>query len=1179
MSFFKKIIFLGFALLPGAVFSADPIPMGEDVLIFQLKKSTGAYTSKYVESDETPQTLNHCPSSSEVTYKGLSRNPDTMDGYSSAFFQGIQILKSNPTQTALVDQMKQMIVQMGDDIVASAIKTDDGHWGWNNLSSDWDAWANGTCTDKSSPNLYASGRSLMVLNRAFETTTDMGKRRAYYDAFIKGVNYWMDDHSNPLLASGSTYAIKNGTLKVNDIKTFYNLKPNNEIFNLAIIGGQRTDLCPGPGCTDAEKALNQLAFSNTTYTLPRPFRFHYTSDDPALVSVNCSGLLGLAMLKMGLFLGRLNDPAFPMPTFDVKVATRDGLKTATLRKSLLYLGHWTMYSIYYNLAQTPSNASYYDVDTPLYMNTAFEAHLGTLTAPALAEAGALLQRQEYLDAAVRSVQENITALRNYASAIYTVKPSTTPIVFAVCSMRNLDTAFSQECASQIYNATHYANGAATRLMSANWIGVSLLQGIVPVSGTPDSAENLMSADRDDTPPTVAITSPVNGTLYPSPRAVTVVAPSPDASRVVFIVDGTPAVTDTASPFTASLTNFAPGPHALTARAYDTVGNSMVSPPISIIVDNLPPSPPSGVAVSMNNQVLDLSWSSSIDQGGGGVAGYRVDLSTDMGFASFVPGWNGREVGLVVATQTAVQMFDALYYTRVRAVDGAGNLSGFSSVVSAKVGPFLDDFETDPVGGPPSRWSVSQVSQTSVTITSEVFAGQSGKSAYLVDDNLNGYCHLQYLPGQQIRSFYYKANYRFRETKSPHYALLGNGNATSLYFINAHSDATWSYYDGAKYVRFAGDTKGYAANTWYQVEVLANLTAGRFSVWVDRVLLGDNLPIPGGNTAISGIRMLPTSAPGMGAMWVDDVVLTTQLPFYSDFESEMVGTAPSGWAVLSSAAQTAVTVAADATPTGGTKSVSLVDDNTSGYCQMQYVPGQQIKGFYYRATYRFRETKSSHYAVMGIGNATSLYFINAHSDGSWSYYDGAKYIRFPGDAKGYAANTWYQVEASADFGTGKFSVWINGALVGDNLPIPGGYTSISGLRMLPASAPGMGAMWVDNIFFENKSGLGNISVSAPAPTFLDPPILVDSLDGARAYPVPFRLGHGADGITFDHLPAETPIHIFTIDGRPVKTLVTDSDGKVTWDMTNDDSNTVMSGVYVALIEKNGERKKLKVVIQK
>jgi hypothetical protein len=75
----------------------------------------------------------------------------------------------------------------------------------------------------------------------------------------------------------------------------------------------------------------------------------------------------------------------------------------------------------------------------------------------------------------------------------------------------------------------------------------------------------------------------------------------------------------------------------------------------------------------------------------------------------------------------------------------------------------------------------------------------------------------------------------------------------------------------------------------------------------------------------------------------------------------------------------------------------------------------------------------------------------------------------------------------------------------------------------------------------KSSYSNVVAAALAP---------NTVDGARAFPSPFRPGQGADRMTFDKIPAGTPLRIFTVDGRPVTTLTTDSEGSVQWDLTND-----------------------------
>ncbi len=148
-------------------------------------------------------------------------------------------------------------------------------------------------------------------------------------------------------------------------------------------------------------------------------------------------------------------------------------------------------------------------------------------------------------------------------------------------------------------------------------------------------------------------------------------------------------------------------------------------------------------------------------------------------------------------------------------------------------------------------------------------------------------------------------------------------------------------------------------------------------------------------------------------------------------------------------------------------------------------------------------------------------------------------------------------------------------IGFNLQIPSN-TFITGFRIQPGTESGKGTIWVDDIYFATARPLAGTGMASPSVFKAIPP---EAVDGARAYPVPFRPGLGADGITFDRLPEDTPIQIFTIDGRPVKQLTTKSTGDVLWDLTNDAGNPVASGVYVALIEKNGGRKKLNVVVQK
>ncbi len=110
--------------------------------------------------------------------------------------------------------------------------------------------------------------------------------------------------------------------------------------------------------------------------------------------------------------------------------------------------------------------------------------------------------------------------------------------------------------------------------------------------------------------------------------------------------------------------------------------------------------------------------------------------------------------------------------------------------------------------------------------------------------------------------------------------------------------------------------------------------------------------------------------------------------------------------------------------------------------------------------------------------------------------------------------------------------------------------------------------------ENHAGVA----TEPSNT-LSASLAPETMESARAYPVPFRPGIGAEGITFDRIPEGSSVKIYTVDGRPVKTLSTDTAGKVLWTLDNEEGSSVASGVYMAVIEKAGARKKIKVLVQK
>jgi glucose/arabinose dehydrogenase len=148
------------------------------------------------------------------------------------------------------------------------------------------------------------------------------------------------------------------------------------------------------------------------------------------------------------------------------------------------------------------------------------------------------------------------------------------------SLQQLTAAPSQVVGSTNYNFLGWSDGgAATHLFAAPVDDLTLTATYT--AGAPNS------------PPSVSITSPLDGAVIPAPGAVeiTVDASDPDGpvQRVEFFDDGTLIATDYDAPW-STFWNATTGSHNLSARAFDVPGLSTTSSPVAVTV-NAPNNPP------------------------------------------------------------------------------------------------------------------------------------------------------------------------------------------------------------------------------------------------------------------------------------------------------------------------------------------------------------------------------------------------------------------------------------------------------------------------------------------------------------------------------------------------------------------------------------------------------------
>ena len=154
----------------------------------------------------------------------------------------------------------------------------------------------------------------------------------------------------------------------------------------------------------------------------------------------------------------------------------------------------------------------------------------------------------------------------------------------------------------------------------------------------------------NSPPSVVLISPTNGTTFIAPASITVTASATATghavSRVEFFQGVTKIGEALASPYSVVWGNVPQGSYTLTARVTDSIGGTAVSAPVNVSV-NAPPPP---------NSTLPAVASWRFEEGSGGVAGDSSgngNTGTLRNGASWAAGQMGGAIQLNGTTQDVV----------------------------------------------------------------------------------------------------------------------------------------------------------------------------------------------------------------------------------------------------------------------------------------------------------------------------------------------------------------------------------------------------------------------------------------------------------------------------------------------------------------------------------------------
>ncbi len=160
------------------------------------------------------------------------------------------------------------------------------------------------------------------------------------------------------------------------------------------------------------------------------------------------------------------------------------------------------------------------------------------------------------------------------------------------------------------------------------------------------------------------------------------------------------------------------------RAYNTSGTSGNSGSITVIT--APPAPTANAATSVTSSNFTANWSTAT-----GATGYRLDVSTNSGFGSYVSGYQNLDVGNVLTRAVAGLSASTTYFYRVRAYHTGGTSGNSGNItVTTTAGPPPVPTATDATGETTSAFTANWNTSTGATGYRLDVSTNSGFSSYV-----------------------------------------------------------------------------------------------------------------------------------------------------------------------------------------------------------------------------------------------------------------------------------------------------------------------------------------------------------------------------------------------------------------------------------------------------------------
>jgi hypothetical protein len=253
-------------------------------------------------------------------------------------------------------------------------------------------------------------------------------------------------------------------------------------------------------------------------------------------------------------------------------------------------------------------------------------------------------------------------------------------------------------------------------------------------------------------------------------------------------------------------------------------------------------------------------------------------------------------------------------------------------------------------------------------------------------------------------------------------LLASSGTNPAYHLGIFPDGSIKAYNGSAWNVVGTATAGtvpVGTSTWTQIRVTAGLPPGNATLYVNGVSKGSASPWATGVTGLNGFRFSSSSTALTGDIAkFDDVEFEEFSSFTSTFESDTVGSAPSGYtgAVLATVTNSSAH--------GGTKALRLNDNSSTLQAKVSKtltdVSSYKALDFHAKMTL----TQGFVTELTGVvgGSTVPVLGLKIYPSGLVNYYDGSAWVQLaPSGTVTNLSTSWHQIRIEANLDAANISI--------------------------------------------------------------------------------------------------------------------------------------------------------------